>query len=177
MNKFSILLALIALGLPWSLSAQTIKDYIHNDWPDNRYQVHGDGTVTDTVTGLMWMQCSLGQDPDDNCSGSTSSHNWQQALEAAADSTFANYSDWRLPNIKEFSSLAALDRHSPAINSTIFPNTPSYMYWSASPEVSDYDYYARVFDLQSGGDYIGYIGVSSTSRVNSHSIRLVRSSQ
>ena len=29
--------------------------------PDNIYTVHGDGTVTDTRTGLMWKQCLEGQ--------------------------------------------------------------------------------------------------------------------
>ena len=96
MNKFA--LSLVLLVLPLNLSAyQVVENYIRNDWPDNRYQVHGDGTVTDTVTNLMWMQCGLGQDPDSNCSGSASSHDWKQALEVAKDSTFANYSDWRLP--------------------------------------------------------------------------------
>ena len=66
---------------------------------------------------------------------------WQEALKAADGYTFANYSDWRLPNIKELSSLAARDRHSPAINSTAFPNTESSAYWSASPD-ADYSYYA-----------------------------------
>ena len=153
MNKFTLLLAALALSL--SLSAQTINENIRNDWPDERYQVHGDGTVTDTVTGLMWMQCSLGQTYANNtCSADDDAtrHNWQEALEAAEASTFATYTDWRLPNIRELSSLAARDRYDPAINSTAFPNTPSSGYWSASPYAS-YSYSAWRLYFYNGYDY------------------------
>ena len=168
MNKFTCLLA--SLAISWSLSAdQVINDSITNDWPDDRYQVHGNGTVTDTVTGLMWMQCSLGQDPNDNCSGGATEHNWQAALEAAEDHTFATYSDWRLPNIKELSSLAARDRYDPAINSTVFPNTPSDWYWSASPS-ADYSDYAWQLYFSYGYDAYNY-------RYDDSHVRLVRSGQ
>ena len=155
---------------PLSLPAQTIKDYIRNDWPDDRYDIHGDGTVTDTVTGLMWMQCSLGQDPDANCSGNATEHNWQEALEAAEASTSATYTDWRLPNIKELSSLAARDRYNPAINSTIFPNTSSDWYWSASPDAYDSSVYAWQLNFNNGND-------NSYLRDDNVHVRLVRSGQ
>ena len=109
---------------------------ITNDWSNERYTNHGDGTVTDTITGLMWMRCSLGQTYANNtCSDAADAqmYNWQDALEAAEDSVFI-YDDWRLPNIKELSSLAARDRYDPAgINSNVFPNTPAYDYLSSSP--------------------------------------------
>ena len=167
MNKFTLLLAALALSL--SLSAQTVKDYIRNDWPDERYEIHGDGTVTDTVTGLMWMQCSLGQDSNADCSGNASSYNWKEALEAAEGHVFATYSDWRLPNIKELSSLAARDRHSPAINSTAFPNTESSAYWSASP-YADGSYYAWRLSFSYGYDY-------DYGRYYGYHVRLVRVGQ
>ena len=167
MNK-SICLLMLLLA-PLSLPAQTIKDYIRNDWPDDRYDIHGDGTVTDTVTGLMWMQCSLGQDPDANCSGNATEHNWREALEAAEASTSATYTDWRLPNIKELSSLAARDRYNPAINSTIFPNTSSDWYWSASP-IASLSFYAWALYF-----YYGYD--SNYGRHNDYHVRLVRSGQ
>lgn len=61
------------------------KAYGDNDLKDN-----GDGTVTDSNTGLMWMKA-------DNGKGVT----WEQALAYAENSTYAGYSDWRLPNAKE----------------------------------------------------------------------------
>ena len=99
MNKFICMLAplTIALGL---YADQFVNTSMVNEWPNERYETHDDGTVTDKVTGLMWMQCSLGQDSNDNCSGIATEHDWQEALEAAEASTFATYTDWRLPNIK-----------------------------------------------------------------------------
>ena len=170
MNK-SICLLILLLA-PLSLQAQTIKDYIDNDWPDNRYQVHNDGTVIDKVTGLMWMQCSLGQTyADGTCSNAADAteHTWQAALEAAEDYTFATYSDWRLPNIKELSSLAARDRHGPSINSSIFPNTPSDWYWSASPNAGNSSDAWRLY-FSYGYDYLN-------NRNHYHHVRLVRSGQ
>ena len=167
MNKFTLLLA--ALALSFSLSAQTINDNIRNDWPDERYQVHDDGTVTDTVTGLMWMQCSLGQDSEDDCSGSASGYNWEKALGAAEGHVFATYSDWRLPNIKELSSLAARDRYSPAINSTVFPNTPNSSYWSASPNANGSNY-AWLLNFAYGYDRYDF-------RNDNYHVRLVRVGQ
>ncbi len=96
-----------------------------------------DGTVIHTKTGLMWKRCAEGQTWDGTtCTGSASNFNWQNALAAAANSTFAGYSDWRLPNIKELQSIVESCGYSPAINRTIFPAIPSVLllvgfeYWS-----------------------------------------------
>ena len=169
MNKFLHLLAVLALSLPMSLLAQTIKNYIDNDWPNDRYEVHDDGTVTDTVTGLMWLQCSLGQDLSNSCSGSATEHNWREALEAASSYVLGGYNDWRLPNIKELDSLAALDRYNPAINSTIFPNTPSDYYWSTSPDAGS-NAGAWRLSFSNGSDVNGH-------RDYYRHVRLVRSNQ
>ena len=168
MNNYIYLL--ISLSLPLSLASQTMNENTTNYWPDSRYEVHGDGTVTDMVTGLMWMQCSLGQNPDDNCSGDATKHDWKDALEIAKDYSLGIYSDWRLPNIKEFSSLAAHDRYSPAINITIFPNTLSDdQYWSSSP-YSPLGGYARQINFIYGDD-------NYNKRTEPHYVRLVRSGQ
>jgi hypothetical protein len=47
-----------------------------------------DGTITDTDTGLMWLQ-------DANVSGSLT---WSEAKSWAHNLTHAGYDDWRLPN-------------------------------------------------------------------------------
>ena len=168
MNK--LIYTLAALATACALSAdQVINTSIANEWPNERYEVHADGTITDTATGLMWLQCSLGQDLDDNCSGSATEYNWQEALEAADSYVLDSYTDWRLPNIKELDSLAALDRYDPAINSTVFPNTPSSYYWSASP-YANYSYYAWQLDFGDGYDYYNY-------RFYNYHVRLVRSGQ
>lgn len=105
--------------------------------PDNAYEVHGDGTVTDTRTGLMWKRCSEGQTWDGStCAGSVSTFTWADALNHVLTLTDAGYDDWRLPNRNELESLVEDCTYNPAINTGIFPNTPSSGFWSNSPFAS-----------------------------------------
>ena len=176
MNKLTNALAALALSLPLSLTAQTIIDYGYDQWPDDRYKVHGDGTVTDKQTGLMWALCAVGQTYSaDTCSdvNDAAEMEWPDALEAAADSTFAGYSDWRLPNIKEFVSLNAFDRDDPSVNISIFPNFAyGDNYWTSTPHPEDGD-----DSWNFGFKYGGYWGDRSRTNTNSTSqlyARLVR---
>lgn len=107
-------------------TAQTCNDAIPANTPDGRFVVDG-GEVTDTKTGLVWQSCSLGQMASD-CSGTANTYDWQEALQAAEANAL-----WRLPNINELRSILEEKCDSPAINLTIFPNTISSYYWSASP--------------------------------------------
>src|SRR5690606_30025558 len=91
---------------------------------------NGDGTVTDDRTGLMWKACVEGLGGTDCATGAASLLDWGAALGAAESSTFAGYDDWRLPNVRELRSLAALDRASPAIDETLFPGTPADATWT-----------------------------------------------
>jgi hypothetical protein len=65
------------------------SDYGENDLTDN-----GDGTVTDTATGLMWMKADSG-----------STMNWEEALSYSESLDYAGHDDWRLPNAKELQSI------------------------------------------------------------------------
>ncbi len=89
--------------------------------PTSIYQVHGDGTVTDMRTGLMWKQCLEGQTGADCSGGSATGMNWVTALNHARSHSFAGYSDWRLPNIKELESLVDY-RCQPKVNGDVFKN-------------------------------------------------------
>lgn len=104
--------------------------------PNSIYTDHGDGTITDNATGLMWMKCSLGQSGL-TCNGDASSFTWKSALDAAQTANSGEgtlgYSDWRLPNIKELGSLTEKACYLPSINANVFPNTPSEVYWTATP--------------------------------------------
>ena len=92
-----------------------------------------DGTVIHTKTGLMWKRCAEGQTWDGaTCTGGASSFTWQNALAAAASSTFAGHDDWRLPNVKELQSIVESCGYNPAINQTVFPATLASYFWSAS---------------------------------------------
>gem|GEM_PF-1173480 len=57
------------------------------------YTDNEDGTITDNVTGLMWVKAR----------GSKTT--WSDAVAGASTDTTAGYSDWRMPTIKELYSL------------------------------------------------------------------------
>jgi len=125
--------------------AQTCNSNIPLDRPDTRYTDNGDGTVTDNETGLMWKQCSEGQSTSTNAcdTGSANTYTWHEALaqaQSANAASFATYSDWRVPNLKELKSLVETACYSPAINPNLFPSTPSSRTWTASPHASAANY-------------------------------------
>ncbi len=67
------------------------------------YTDNGDGTVTDTVTGLMWQKT-----PDTDGDGDVDEADkltWDDAVARASSVTLGEHHDWRLPTIKELYSL------------------------------------------------------------------------
>ncbi|MBK1647788.1 DUF1566 domain-containing protein [Rhabdochromatium marinum] len=139
------------LGSYQAVGNQVCNDAIPATAPDGRYVINDNGTVTDGITGLMWKRCAEGLSGTDCSSGTAATYTWQQALELAPLSNFAGYTDWRLPNLKELSSLVEMRCHNPAINGNSFPNTPSAWFWSASPDAYNSDYAWYLF-FGSGGD-------------------------
>ena len=105
--------------------------------PSSRFTLNNDGTVSDKLTGLMWKRCSEGQSENNNdCTGGIdkSINTFNLALETATNSQFAGYDDWRVPNVKELSSLfEPLCSASPMINWDVFPSTIyDANYWTSS---------------------------------------------
>jgi hypothetical protein len=95
------------------------------------YVDNQDGTVTDTRTGLTWMRCASGQVWDGTtCAGEISTYTWDEAM--ALHSTYADHSDWRLPNIDELGSIVDNKLRNPAIDTSAFPIAPSSYFWSSS---------------------------------------------
>lgn len=77
-------------------------------WPSPRFVDNSDQTVTDKLTGLMWSKDAnlmITRDPAISATGTVT---WQGALDYVKKLNIENYlghNDWRLPNIKELSSL------------------------------------------------------------------------
>ncbi|MBK8454390.1 MAG: DUF1566 domain-containing protein [Thiofilum sp.] len=82
-------------------------------------------------TGLMWQRCMVGEvfsdnntldTNDDSCTGNPIEAGMAEAY-TLSQQAVANYTDWRLPNIKELYSIEeecpSLDGH--LINLTVFP--------------------------------------------------------
>jgi hypothetical protein len=166
--------ALVLIAALWMASnissavAQTCPPGHPRVAPDSRYSDHGDGTVTDLQTGLMWKRCSEGQSGT-ACSGTESIQTWQAALTTAANSSFAGYSDWRLPSVKELQSLVETGCHSPSINGVRFPNTPSNSFWTSTTVASNASN-ARVVNFSSGN-------VNGSVKSGNLGVRLVRAGQ
>lgn len=146
--------------------AQTCNFNIQTTRPDSRYIIMSGGTeVKDTVTGLIWQRCSVGQQWNGStCTGTAITHTWQQALSVAKN--LGN--GYRLPNIKELQSLVEIKCYDPAINISRFPNTQSNYYWSSSPFGYPYSNNAWYVDF-SRGEHHDYF------QSNSYYVRAVRS--
>lgn len=128
-------------------------------WPDQRFTDNGDGTVTDNLTGLIWLE---------NANRFGSSRTWFDALNDCntladdgsnlTDGSVAG--DWRLPNVKELQSLIHYGVNNPALPNTAgtskwsegdpFSGVASYYYWS-STTVAISTGLAWVVDINNGG--------------------------
>ena len=169
----TLLTGLLAL-LPLVGNAQVCKtDSIPATTPNSQLTDNGNGTVTDSKTRLMWKQCSEGLSGTGCVAGAAQTFTWQGALQQAQivnnSGGFAGFTDWRLPNIKELSSIIENQCYAPAINLTHFPNTPSSYFWSASPNV-DYGDSAWGVGFNDGDD-------SWDNKDSAFQVRLVRSGQ
>ncbi|VAW39935.1 hypothetical protein MNBD_GAMMA01-859 [hydrothermal vent metagenome] len=170
--KAIALLLLILIISQSTNAAGTCKDYITDEWLDSRYSIEllsADNVVTDNKTGLMWKQCNQGLSGADCTTGTITTHTWKAALDLASTEDFAGFTDWRVPNVEELRSIAAINCFNPAINETAFPNTPSGWYWSSSP-VAGGGFNAWIVNFYSG-NYLTF-GRDINLRV-----RLVRSGQ
>lgn len=124
---------------------QICRDSINRSTPDGRFSIQGVGTlVFDRVTERSWMRCPLGytfsdndtleQYADDRCiEEPESAFTWQDALLATANHNQSAANEFRIPNIKELSSLVESSCAWPAINSYVFPDTEAAAFWSSTP--------------------------------------------
>lgn len=123
-----------------SCAAANPKANVPESTPSSDFIDHGNGTVTDVTTGLMWKRCAEGLSGETCATGTASSITWSNAIAAAEGSTFAGFTDWRLPNVKELHSIVETCGNDLAINQSIFPGTPSIaggaVFWSASTSVA-----------------------------------------
>lgn len=74
-----------------------------------QYEDHGDGTVTDLKTGLMWQQAP-----------SSSDYSWQDAVDYCESLELNGYDDWRIPSCKELYSISDFGLGWPYLNTSYF---------------------------------------------------------
>ncbi len=98
--------------------------------PNPRFTDHGNGTVTDNLTGLMWTK---------NADYRSGMMTWTEAMDWVTAqynlTCYAGYCDWVLPNVRQLASLIDYGRYNPALPSGHpFTNVQSDLYWSSSTE-------------------------------------------
>jgi len=130
----------------------------------SKFTVNANGTVTDKKTKLMWMQCSIGQSGSD-CSGAGETFTYAYSLQQAINinqTGFADFKDWRVPTLKELTSMVDLTCGKPVLNTTAFPNVPKGWFWTSSPHNSNVYYAWMVYyehakhhtDVKYGTNYV-----------------------
>ena len=191
------------LGLAASLVVSSSSSALATDVParpeptlsvevaEKRFRDHGDGTVTDLHTGLMWEK---------KCSGCGGLHDvrkrlrwsgngrertiwdWLDAVNGNGKAGFAGYSDWRIPNVTELMSIVDYGRSAPATypplavpacssgctDLRICSCMDATEYWTATT-FSDFPAHAWVVEFQLGV-------VDDRLKTNLHRVRVVRTS-
>lgn len=142
--------------------------------PDSRFlrsePVAAEPIVEDLETGLIWQGCESGRSGSQCELGSALALDWSGALQHAAGSGYAGFSDWRLPNARELASLVETGCVAPALNTTIFPVDIGAAVWTstaAAQPVSTLHVNAWQVDFANGERLV--VAKSSLKR-----IRLVR---
>lgn len=125
--------------------------------PASRFIVTSQRNIVDRQTGLMWRACVEGVSGELCDEGEPVQVNWGEVLLYPTRLNQNNdkgentdgYNNWRLPNIRELSTLVEPQCANPAVNSEIFPNTPASHVWSSSP-YNFYTHYSWYVDFANG---------------------------
>jgi hypothetical protein len=109
--------------------------------------------VTDTLMGMIWRRCALGQTWSGSaCTGTATWVDWDGAIAAARDTASNTGLPWRLPSLKEANSLADRSQYAPSVDRVAFPWTQSLALWSSTP-ASDMPGEVWIGDTQYGTAY------------------------
>jgi hypothetical protein len=85
-----------------------------------RFSDNGDGTVSDSCTGLLWQKADDGN-----------TRTWCNALDYCETLSLAGFNDWRLPNLRELQSIIDYSNRDPAIDGSFDVTTGRR--WSSTP--------------------------------------------
>jgi hypothetical protein len=100
-------------------------------WPAKRFTDNADGTVTDNLTGLIWLKNAGCFTPTLWAAALTDAN--QLASGACGLTDHSKAGDWRLPNINELESIIDVSASSPALTAgNPFTNVSDAIYWSST---------------------------------------------
>ena len=97
--------------------------------PSSPYTDNGNGTITDSGTGLVWQKLTVQDEL-----GVPLLMTWEAALAYCDTLSLGDQSDWRLPTLKELDSITDLAVYSPAVNTRYFPDTHPDNYWTGTTD-------------------------------------------
>ena len=126
------------------------------EWPSTRFTA-SNGTVTDNLTGLIWLQ---------NADVPEAQRTWAQAFSDVAELNSggtmnegkssgdtsnggSHQIDWRLPNVEELSSLIDFGRFGPALpEGHPFANVQSSIYWTSTTraDITNFAWHVSLFN-------------------------------
>lgn len=173
-SLFFFFSAALAIGQPVSRTMLRLPDtgqtnsYTNTFGEDHDYLINmpvftlnGDGTVTDTVTSLMWQQADGGE------------MTYENALVYCDTLTLGGYTDWKLPSDQEAYSILNHQRTNPAIDITIFTPTTAEYWWTANLQYNDS---SKVWSTNSGGGIGNHrktetISAGGTKRFHARAVR------
>jgi hypothetical protein len=122
---------------------------------------NNNGTVTDTLTSLMWQQGDGGEMTIEN------------ARIYADTLTLAGYTDWHLPSAHEAFSILNHQKTNPATDATYFTTTAAEYWWSGTAQSNDA---TRIWLTNAGGGIgnhpkIETISAGGTKKVHVRAVR------
>lgn len=112
--------------------------------------------IFDNNTRLQWQQ-----------SAPTTKYTWEEAKNYCSNLTYAGYSDWRLPDPKDFLTIIDHSRYAPAVDTDYFTNmssTSSSVYYWTSKSYETYDVHL-LFNL--------YYGLIKTNELLDSSLNVI----
>ncbi len=126
-----------------------------------------DGSIHDKDNTYTWYDSNPATNGGDagTPGAGTDTEDFINALNSG--SGYCGHTDWRLPTVKELSSLTDSGRVSPGIDMTYFKWTQSSNYWSSTTNAYS-TYYAWLVYFGYGDVYYGY-------KSNNYYVRAVRS--
>ena len=96
-------------------------------WPSSRFIDNGNNTVTDNLTGLMWMK-----KPITSKVTTLGAAIYVDKINRGFISTGTSYIDWRIPNVYELRSVSDFSKIDVMLPASYFPDINNGLYWTST---------------------------------------------